>query len=122
MQEQIIRYCEDSEVRGAVLRNIADAYYRYGDMEKAMEYADKLPNLYKTRESAMVQILKGEEKHSAAEDAMIRLTHLMAIFLQAMDETAGTGYAEGKLSGIVQILYGEDPPDELQRLLEPYHK
>ena len=121
VQEQIIRYCEDSEVRSAVLRNIADSYYRYGNMEKAMEYADKLPNLYKTRESAMVQILEGKEKHSAAEDALIRLTHLLAIFLQAKDETAGTDCTEGKLSGVVQILYGEDPPEELQRLLKPYH-
>ena len=121
VQEQIIRYCADSEVRGAVLRNIADAYYRYGNREKAMEYANKLPNLYKTRESAMVQILEGEEKHSAAEDALIRLTHLMAIFLQAMDETAGTDYTEGKLSDVVGSLYGEELPDELQRLLAPYH-
>ena len=31
IQEQILKYCSDSEVRGAALFNIADAYYRYGN-------------------------------------------------------------------------------------------
>jgi len=33
VQEQIIFHCDDSEVRGAVLFNIADAYYRYGALQ-----------------------------------------------------------------------------------------
>lgn len=39
IQERILNYCDDSEVRGATLCNISDAYYRYGDYEKSIEYA-----------------------------------------------------------------------------------
>ena len=60
VQEQILTCCDDSEVRGSVLFNIADAYYRYGDKGKALAYAEKLPNAYKTRENALVRILADE--------------------------------------------------------------
>lgn len=62
MQEQIISYCDDSEVRGSVLFNIAHAYYRYGDYDNALAYAEKLPNAYKSRENALVLILADEAR------------------------------------------------------------
>ena len=72
IQEQILKYCSDSEVRGAALFNIADAYYRYGNYEKAVEYAEKLPNLYKTRETALVRILKSSaDKNKIAKSATV---------------------------------------------------
>ena len=30
LHEQILKYCDDSEIRGAALCNLSDAYYRYG--------------------------------------------------------------------------------------------
>lgn len=85
VQEQILAYCEDSEVRGAVLWNIADAYDRYGDRERARMYAEKLPNLYKTRESALIRLTEdAEEKHRLAEEAMERVQYLLSQFLPAI--------------------------------------
>ena len=88
LHEQILRYCDDSEVRGAALSNISDAYYRYGDYEKAVEYADKLPNLYKTREAALVRILKDNtEKRKIAISAIEPLAWLLSYHLTALSET-----------------------------------
>ena len=49
VQEQILRYGEDSEVRGATMYNICHAYWKLGEHEKALAQARKLPNLYKAR-------------------------------------------------------------------------
>lgn len=62
VQEQIIRYCDDCEVRGATLYNICFAYWKAGEKEKAVEQARKLPNLYKGQENALVYFLENEEK------------------------------------------------------------
>ena len=85
VQEQILRHTADSEVRGAVLFNIADAYWRYGDNERAYAYAEKLPNLYKTRETALVRILPdGEARRAAARDALDRLAWLAEYHMRAL--------------------------------------
>ena len=85
VQEQILRHTADSEVRGAVLFNIADAYWRYGDNERAYAYAAKLPNLYKTRETALVRILPdGEARRAAARDALDRLAWLAEYHMRAL--------------------------------------
>ena len=60
VQEQIINYCDDCEVRAATLYNICFAYQKIGESEKAIAQAEKLPNLYKTRENALVYLLEGE--------------------------------------------------------------
>lgn len=74
VQEHILKYCEDSEVRSATIFNLSDAYYRYGDTDKALEYAYKLPNLYKARENALVRLIPdGEEKKAVAKAAIERL-------------------------------------------------
>ena len=66
VQEQIINYCDDCEVRGATLYNICFAYDKIGERQKAIEQAEKLPNLYKSRENALVYFLSGEEKRKTA--------------------------------------------------------
>ena len=104
VQEQILAYCEDSEVRSAVLWNIADSYDRYGDRERARLYAEKLPNLYKTRESALIRLSDdtAEQKQIAAE-AMDRMLYLLSLFLHNIYD----GHADGKMQKIRQILNEE---------------
>ncbi len=74
VQEQILDYGTDSEVRGATLFNICFAYWKNGEREKALEQAKKLPNLYKARENALVYFLEGEEKRKVAKDALVPLS------------------------------------------------
>lgn len=101
VQEQILRYCEDSEVRGAVLWNIADSYDRYGDRDRARMYAEKLPNLYKTRESALVRLSEDtQERKQLAGEAMERIGYLLSLFLPILYEDR----AEDMLAEIKRIL------------------
>lgn len=109
VQEQIISYCEDSEVRGAVLFNIAHAYNRYGNYEKALEYAEKLPNAYKTRENALVCILKDKErKHDVAKAALEPLVWSLTQHLAALAETEENPAYTKKIQQIRDIVLGEE--------------
>ena len=106
IQEQILRYCDDSEIRGAALFNIADAYYRYSDYEKAIEYAEKLPNLYKTRETALVRILKDDaKKNEIAKSAVEPLAWLISYHLTALAETEKNLHYKEKIVKILDILF-----------------
>lgn len=87
VQEQIIRYCDDCEVRGATLYNICFAYEKIGQHEKAVEQARKLPNLYKARENALVYFLTGEKKNEIARQALEPLSWAVRHHLTALSET-----------------------------------
>ena len=87
VQEQILRYGEDSEVRGATMYNICHAYWKLGEHEKALAQARKLPNLYKARENALVYFLEGEEKRQAARAALEPLRWAISHHLNALAET-----------------------------------
>ena len=79
IQERILQTAPDSEIRGSVLFNIAISYKNYGDYEKAIEYAKKLPNFYKTRESALLYIIEdSEEKRKIAELAVKELSEILS--------------------------------------------
>ena len=107
VQEQIIAYCDDSEVRGAVLFNIAHAYYRYGDYGKALAYAEKLPNAYKSRENALVLILADEaRKNAVAKAALEPLMWSLALHLQTLAETENNPAYSEKITQIRSILLG----------------
>ncbi|MBR7137197.1 MAG: helix-turn-helix domain-containing protein [Clostridia bacterium] len=103
LQEQILRG-EDSEVRSATLYNICFAYERLGEHEKALEAAEKLPNLYKSRENAMVLLHKGKEKRTHAQSALAPLTYCIELHLSALAETDTAGDWDRKLGQIRKIL------------------
>ncbi len=105
VQEQILRYGEDSEVRSATLYNICFAYMKAGDYDRALEQAKKLPNLYKTRENALVYLLQGEEKHRVAEEALTPLAWTIAHQLTALYETEKASEYLNKAERILDILF-----------------
>ena len=112
LHEQILRYCNDSEIRGAALSNISNAYYRYGNYEKAVEYATKLPNLYKTRETALVHILKDNtEKNEVAKSAIEPLAWLLSYHLTAISETENDTRYKEKIIKILDILFDGNESD-----------
>ena len=112
VQEQILRYGEDSEVRGATLYNICFAYWKIGEHEKALETAMKLPNLYKARENALICFLEGEEKNKVAKEALISLAWVIAHHLTALCETEDSPEYLRKASQILDILFeGENEDD-----------
>ena len=87
VQEQILRYGGDSEVRNATQFNICFAYRKLGENEKALAQAMKLPNHYKARENALIYFLEGEEKHKVAKEALQPLAWSVRHVLTALAET-----------------------------------
>lgn len=117
LHEQILKYCDDSEIRGAALCNLSDAYYRYGDYEKAVEYATKLPNLYKTRETALVRILKDDaQKKEVAKSAIEPLTWLLSYHLTALSKTENDSSYKEKIIKILDILFDRNESDFIARI------
>lgn len=107
VQEQILRYGEDSEVRGATMFNICFAYWKLGERDKALAQALKLPNLYKARENALVYFLEGEEKRQVARDALTPLAWAVRHHLTALAETENTPAYLDKAAQIEKLLLGE---------------
>ena len=112
VQEQILRYGEDSEVRGATLYNICFAYWKNGEHKKALETAMKLPNLYKARENALVCFLEGKEKNKVAKEALISLAWVIAHHLTALCETEDSPEYLRKASQILDILFEGETEDD----------
>ena len=112
VQEQILRYGVDSEVRSATLYNICFAYWKAGEYDRALEQAKKLPNLYKARENALVYFLTGEEKRKIAKEALTPLAWALVHHLTALYETENNPEYLNKASQIIDILFPECERDD----------
>ncbi|MBR4051270.1 MAG: helix-turn-helix transcriptional regulator [Clostridia bacterium] len=106
VQEQIISFCGDCEVRGATLYNICFAYWKIGEHEKAIAQAKKLSNLYKSRENALVYFLDGEEKRAVAKEALKPLAWGITHHLTALSQTENNPEYLEKAKQITAILNG----------------
>ena len=104
VQEQILRYCEDCEVRGATMYNICFAYDKAGDREKAIEQAGKLPNLYKARENALVHFLEGKERAEISRAALQPLSWAIGLHLNVLAEEEGDEKWKAKARAIQAML------------------
>lgn len=123
VQEQILRYGEDSEVRSATLYNICFAYWKIGEHDKALEQAKKLPNLYKARENALVYFLSGEEKRKVAKEALVPLAWVISHHLTALCETENSPAYLTKAEKILDILFaGEVENDFVKSIRERISK
>lgn len=123
VQEQILRCCEDSEVRSATLYNICFAYRKIGEHDRALEQAQKLPNLYKARENALVYFLQGEEKHRAAKEALTPIAWVIAHHLTALWETENDERYLTKAEKILDILFsGESENSIIKSIREKISK
>lgn len=123
VQEQILRYGEDSEVRSATLYNICFAYWKIGEHDKALEQAKKLPNLYKARENALVYFLTGEEKRKVAKEALVPLAWVISHHLTALYETEHSSAYLTKAEKILDILFeGETENDFVKSIRERISK
>lgn len=108
LQEQILRYGEDSEIRSAVLYNLCFAYWKVGEHEKALEQARKLPNLYKARENALVYFLTGEEKHQVAKESLVPIAWIIVHHMTALCETENDQSYLTKAEKILDMLFADE--------------
>ena len=117
VQEQILRYGEDSEVRGATMYNICFAYWKVGEREKALEQAEKLPNLYKARENALVYFLSGEERKTTAREALTPIAWVISHHLEALCDEENDPTYLSKAIQVIDILFdGEEKNDFVNTL------
>lgn len=107
VQEQILEYGEDSEVRGATMYNICFAYDRLGERDKAVRQAEKLPNLYKARENALVHFLKGEERAAVSRAALGPLRWSVNLHLNVLAEEENSDRWRKKARAILEMLEEE---------------
>lgn len=114
LQEQILRYGEDSEVRGSTLYNICFAYWKNGEHDKALEYAKKLPNLYKARENALVHFLEGEEKHNVAKEALVPLALSITQHLSVLAQMEENPAYYEKAERILDLLFEGEEDDTVE--------
>lgn len=108
VQEQILRYCEDPEVRNATLYNICFAYWKISERDKALAQARKLPSLYKTRENALIYFLQGKEKNKVAREALTPLASTISAQLSALAETENNPAYLEKATQILNILFDRE--------------
>ena len=86
VEEQIIRYCDDCEVRNATQQNLVYSYEKLGEHEKAIVQAMKLPNIYKARENTLVFFLQGDERREVAHSAITPLMWALSVHMKALAE------------------------------------
>ena len=114
-EEQIVRFCEDCEVRGATLQNLCYSYEKLGNHEKAVEQAEKLPNIYKARENTLVYFLKGEERSKIARSALTPLMWALSVHLKALAEEENRPEYLDKLDEIVDIVLEIEDNEEIRK-------
>ena len=101
--------------------NICFAYWKIGEREKALGQAEKLPNLYKARENALVYFLRGEERKAAAREALMPLAWAISLHLKVLYEEENDPAYLSKAAQVIDILFdGEEQrefSDSLRRTL-----
>ncbi|MBR4940885.1 MAG: helix-turn-helix domain-containing protein [Clostridia bacterium] len=83
IEEQILSG-EDSEVRSSTLYNICFDYELLGEHEKALETANKLPNLFKSRENAFAVLGSDEEKKNNSKQALKTLKWILHLHFETL--------------------------------------
>lgn len=76
-------------------------------MKRHWEQAKKLPNLYKSRENALVYFLQGEEKQKTAKEALKPIAWAISHHLSALAEVESNPEYLKKAQQIIDILFGD---------------
>lgn len=75
--EKILARSTDDTQRYAALQTITLSYSKKNRMEKAKEYAEKLPDLYCTKNILLESVLDGQERLMTAQTNIITLVNLI---------------------------------------------
>lgn len=110
VQEQILRHSTSADVRNAVQYNICHSWWKLGEKARAIELAKQLPNLYKTRENALVYFTDGKDKQHVAEQALTPLAWSLGTHLHALWEATSNIEHLRKAQSILQILFEDELP------------
>ncbi|MBQ4089858.1 MAG: helix-turn-helix domain-containing protein [Clostridia bacterium] len=115
VEEKIIRYCEDCEVRGATLQNLCYSYEKLGEHDKAVEQAKKLTNMYKARENTLVFFVNGDERRNVARGALTPLMWALSVHMKALAEEENAPEYLDKLDEIIDIVLEIEDNEEIRK-------
>ena len=115
LEQQIINHTPDSEVRAATMYNICHSYLKLGMREKALAQAEKLPNLYKSRENMLAFLTEGVQKRENAISALRPLAWSLALQLKSLAETDGCVCLE-KAAQILDLMLECSDDAEIRRV------
>jgi transcriptional regulator with XRE-family HTH domain len=73
ISERILEFCTDSVIRSNVQANMCFSLYRSGNKEKAIKLAEKLPNIFKTRECTLYQFLERDKQIEMCQTTIRKL-------------------------------------------------
>ena len=74
ISERIIEFCTDPVIRSNVQSNMCFSLFRKGDKEKAIALAEKLPNIYKTKEFTLNSFLERDKQIKECQSTIQKLT------------------------------------------------
>lgn len=80
--EKLLAHCTDSYIRNSTTSLLATMYHETGDTEKAIQYAEKLPNLWNCRTTQMHRFYEGEERKKCLQEALDDFATAMLVNLE----------------------------------------
>ncbi|MDE5576693.1 MAG: helix-turn-helix domain-containing protein [Oscillospiraceae bacterium] len=87
--ERILAECTDPEIRGWMQGDLCHFYERSGQLDKAIEAADKLSPLWRSCEMTKMAFLKGEELIKFAQGVVSTLANAMYLTLWYLSDLDG---------------------------------
>jgi transcriptional regulator with XRE-family HTH domain len=73
ISERILEFCTDPVIRSNVQSNMCHALERIGNKKRAIELAEKLPNIYKTKEFTLNKFLERDKQIEECQKAIEKL-------------------------------------------------
>lgn len=70
ISNRILKFCTDRSICNAIQSNLCFLHGKLGDKRRAIEMADSLPSLTKSREITRLLVLDGENKVCAAQEVL----------------------------------------------------
>ena len=108
---------DDPEIRNAFLFNLCHSYWKNGETAKAIEHAQKLPNIFKTKENALVMFLQGEDQLRQWREGMLHLTGSLFHQSFVMAHASPPGEAIALLKACCDAARALSPHDNVPELL-----
>lgn len=100
ISERILAGCSDSYIRNDITHTICYCYEYMGENEKAIEYAEKLPDAWGSSTSLLNRLYKGEKKKLQLQWTVVVCSEMIHYALQAL---ADLNYEDESISTAERI-------------------
>ena len=102
--ERILAECTDPEIRNMMQGELCIYYRNLGEYDKALEAAEKLPLIWKSRELTQMDIVKGEELVRLTQNNVCLLANTLFLCLRTMADMGAQNNPELTWEQRIEIL------------------